>query len=664
MSLTSRRRADSHGIDYTQIDSPSKPSIIQTPSGPVNPGNFITITCEIQGGNPLAVISWQCKDSTPIAPTENPITNISVSSVRLKVKIDDSGDVCMCVGSHPAWTKQKIYNITLSVRKPVTKVILTPASFNNVISVEDGENKTFTCTTDLSDLTAFIQWYFDGQNITNQAIPQPPLMRSGKFISSSKLIYTGKEEDINKTIYCEAVSIEGEYSVTSIVQSICILFGPKSISLNPAGYLYVELGIRHLVLYLVIAISVFSTFIWEHVYRFDISFLFSDAPTILRLQALNSNTVDEHQSVTFQCEVDSYPAPDITWVHSITGTLLKKVKKVFKSNFTILKTECLQTGTYRCQTSNVIGDMLKTVYAEIDLFVLCSARMDERRIEEPGFFAIMENDDWNITVYLIAYPEPMINWTRRNSETGIISIMNLYNSFTSNISEHSSTLRIRKISKSDYGVYTMNASNNIGLQYIKSFEVIPLDPPDQPTDIFVVCEVTSMIVSWRSGFNGGSQQKFRVAWLNIRTQNTKHSPKLMDYGQGQTIQYINKSLEPSTSYNIYVEATNKQGVVKSGNTYCTTGSSLSQSNNTIAISVGASIGSSMLILIIAVLVVLFLRRRPCKKEENPQLYQSTYPDKSRQKTNIDQHTYDELQTIKKGSNPEYEQVNRYMYTFW
>ncbi|CAG2244369.1 CD113 [Mytilus edulis] len=95
------------------------------------------------------------------------------------------------------------------------------------------------------------------------------------------------------------------------------------------------------------------------------------APTILRLQASNGNMVDEHQSVTFQCEVDSNPAPDITWIHSTTGTLLNKVEKVFKSNFTILKTECLQTGTYRCQASNVIGDMSKTVYAEIDLYVLC-----------------------------------------------------------------------------------------------------------------------------------------------------------------------------------------------------------------------------------------------------------------------------------------------------
>ncbi|CAG2249603.1 unnamed protein product [Mytilus edulis] len=111
-------------------------------------------------------------------------------------------------------------------------------------------------------------------------------------------------------------------------------------------------------------------------------------------------------------------------------------------------------------------------------------------------------------------------------------------------------------------------------------------------------------VSWRSGFNGGSQQKFRVAWLNIRNQNTKYSPEIMDSGLGQTIQYIIKSLEPSTIYNIYVEATNKRGVVKSGNVNCIT------------------------------------------RSKNSQLYQSTYPDTSRQKTTIDQHTYDELQTIK------------------
>lgn len=100
-----------------------------------------------------------------------------------------------------------------------------------------------------------------------------------------------------------------------------------------------------------------------------------------------------------------------------------------------------------------------------------SARIDQRRRETPHIVSIMENDDLNITVNLIAYPKPMINWTMRNSETGIISIANVYNSFS--ISEHSSTLSIRNISKSDYGVYTMYAFNNIGLRYIKSIEVIP-----------------------------------------------------------------------------------------------------------------------------------------------------------------------------------------------
>lgn len=85
-----------------------------------------------------------------------------------------------------------------------------------------------------------------------------------------------------------------------------------------------------------------------------------------------------------------------------------------------------------------------------------------------------------------------------------------------------------------------------------------------------------MIVSWRSGFNGGTQQKFRVAWLNIRTQNTNYLPEIMDYGQGQIEQHIIQSLEPSTSYIIYVEATNKHGIVRSeNNANCTTRSSTS-----------------------------------------------------------------------------------------
>ncbi|XP_052103076.1 uncharacterized protein LOC127736555 [Mytilus californianus] len=186
-------------------------------------------------------------------------------------------------------------------------------------------------------------------------------------------------------------------------------------------------------------------------------------------------------------------------------------------------------------------------------------------------------------------------------------------------------------------------------------------PPNQPTDVLVACEITSMIVSWRPGLNGGNEQSFRVVWLNIMTQQIEYSSEIMDSRQEQTKQYIVKSLVPDTSYIIYVEAANKHGIVRStDNDNCTTRSSLynSQPNNSLAMSVGAGIGSSVFILLVAGLVVLILKRRLNNKEEKNKLYHSMDPGTCRQKTSNDQHNYCELQTTRMDSNPDCIQLNR------
>ena len=57
--------------------------------------------------------------------------------------------------------------------------------------------------------------YNKGQNVTNHATPQPPQQDGDKFISFSSLVYTGRDVDHNKDIFCEAVNIEGRQKVKS-----------------------------------------------------------------------------------------------------------------------------------------------------------------------------------------------------------------------------------------------------------------------------------------------------------------------------------------------------------------------------------------------------------------------------------------------------------------
>jgi hypothetical protein len=104
----------------------------------------------------------------------------------------------------------------------VTTVTITPHGETNIVDIIEGETQTFTCTTDSSRPAAWIQWYIGGQNVTNQAASQQPQQDGDKFISSSSLVYTGRDVDQNKVIFCEAVNIQGGQKAKSTEKSVYI----------------------------------------------------------------------------------------------------------------------------------------------------------------------------------------------------------------------------------------------------------------------------------------------------------------------------------------------------------------------------------------------------------------------------------------------------------
>jgi hypothetical protein len=112
--------------------------------------------------------------------------------------------------------------IIIYITVPVTNVTITPAGDNNVVDITEGETDTFACTTDSSRPAAWISWYIGGQNMNNQTISQQQHQDGDKFISSSSLVYTGRDVDHSKVIFCEAVNIKGRQKVKSIEKSLYI----------------------------------------------------------------------------------------------------------------------------------------------------------------------------------------------------------------------------------------------------------------------------------------------------------------------------------------------------------------------------------------------------------------------------------------------------------
>ena len=90
--------------------------------------------------------------------------------------------------------------------------------------------------------------------------------------------------------------------------------------------------------------------------------------------------------------------------------------------------------------------------------------------EMPATIGVTNEEGLNITVFLIAYPKPVIQWvfTSDISNATIDSTDN-----TSNVFEHVSNLYKANMTLTDFGNYTIFAFNEIGDMYKKTFIVIP-----------------------------------------------------------------------------------------------------------------------------------------------------------------------------------------------
>jgi hypothetical protein len=76
--------------------------------------SIVSLTCIIQGGNPVATITWSCEGATQIT-TRSPSTVDAISSIELVTSKNNNGQTCTCTGRHILWTNDKTqqHNITV-----------------------------------------------------------------------------------------------------------------------------------------------------------------------------------------------------------------------------------------------------------------------------------------------------------------------------------------------------------------------------------------------------------------------------------------------------------------------------------------------------------------------------------------------------------------------
>lgn len=90
-------------------------------------------------------------------------------------------------------------------------------------------------------------------------------------------------------------------------------------------------------------------------------------------------------------------------------------------------------------------------------FLKGAPRIDDRHQDLSNRIAVEENSEVNITLYLIAYPQPLMRWVFKNNEVESTSINN---GITNTL-----MLYIPHLSTSQFGEYILYVQNDAGSMF-------------------------------------------------------------------------------------------------------------------------------------------------------------------------------------------------------
>ncbi|XP_038065701.1 tyrosine-protein kinase receptor TYRO3-like isoform X1 [Patiria miniata] len=296
------------------------------------------------------------------------------------------------------------------------------------------------------------------------------------------------------------------------------------------------------------------------------------APEFTSVTRSSDTPVTEGGNITLTCSVDANPRPsDITWKKRDSSEAFSSVYNDVTSTLTLSNIRREQAGYYMCRanngvpTSNPSDDVVSDpITAVVHYEANITNKADSVIGAKPGGVAVL-------TCIVRANPAPTVSWhdpddTRISPDSG----SNKYSIHTATTAGDqvygftvTSTLTIRGIDPLvDYGVYTVNSSNGIGVQDSLQINVTTPRIPNKPTSLGLTDRTAeSLTVNWTAGHDGGEEQSFLVSYFNTTDSEsvvTWSEPVRSSDGQ-RRYTYAVTSLRPYTEYKIRVYAENVVG---------------------------------------------------------------------------------------------------------
>ncbi|XP_062592042.1 synaptogenesis protein syg-2-like isoform X6 [Saccostrea cucullata] len=160
------------------------PVITSSPPGlQYDTGTIVTLTCQLSGGNPLATLSWRCKNIV-MTGTHQKTSITPVSMLPFVIDSSYNNQQCTCTANHSLFTSPKSRSVSLTV---FYNNVIT-SSWNKTYSVKEHERFQLVCEVD-GNPSSNITWVFVRNN--SVIIKDYNVKKSSLVISSANCLDFG-----------------------------------------------------------------------------------------------------------------------------------------------------------------------------------------------------------------------------------------------------------------------------------------------------------------------------------------------------------------------------------------------------------------------------------------------------------------------------------------
>ncbi|XP_047349272.1 hemicentin-2-like isoform X3 [Vespa velutina] len=337
---------------------------------------------------------------------------------------------------------------------------------------------------------------------------------------------------------------------------------------------------------------------------------------------LNSSAIREGIDVYFECNIKSNPwVYKVSWRHNgnplyhntATGTIISNQSLVLQS---VTRS---RAGIYTCIGSNQEGDgESNPLNLDIKFAPVC-------HIGQTKVFGVARQETTKIPCELEANP-PEVSFTWKFNNT--MEAVDIAQAHVTSVGTHS-TASYTPMTELDYGTLLCWGNNDQGTQLEPCvYHIVPAGRPDMPHNCSILNQTTdSFYIECIDGFDGGLPQKFTIRIdREISSSGTKSTTTI--YNQtSKAASFAVTNLEPGTTYEIQIYASNTKGNSEIVHFSATTLNlperrtaltpvMLSLSGPLLGAVVGATAGLLLVIFVIVLAVRLRYRPRPQEDKDS------------------------------------------------